>query len=456
MSKNDTKVATTTNALSRAIGEIVKEAGGKITKSRALNTLAKEIAGPKHNWGFLTSSGGNHGSQKSAETRTVVFPGYYKDEDPYPVEMSREDAINIRLGLDGRGFRPVEAGPVKLDIHQPTALIITNKEEYERSISKADAIKSIGKTFEGLGAEWGLPTRRSIQTKGYQDTPVGLYPNTSRLPVIFKDLWGEIELKTMASTEQIETTRVLAGAIELLKVGINSILSAQRYINDKIPIREEWDDVIVERNPEGMIRITEKERPEIYIHTTEAAFTRALSEARLIAANPEVIDEIKSSLFAGCEDQIEMWAEKPDTCLVGDTVPNRFMLKSIEIAQPGASRHGPAGYSAHLVFHLEIKGKERLITGGWVKGTALLTDEDLKIVRKYEDAPLPKGGLQLSVCKIKKDKPSWKSKSNAEYSIEIGSPKGKTHNRVNHYSETYDHDELMKTVRTADSYRLRS
>ncbi len=59
MSKNDTIVVTSTDTLSRAIGEITKNTEDKITKQWALNTLAKHIAGKKESWGYLTQPSSN-------------------------------------------------------------------------------------------------------------------------------------------------------------------------------------------------------------------------------------------------------------------------------------------------------------------------------------------------------------------------------------------------------------
>jgi hypothetical protein len=131
--KTDTLIVCSTATLSGIADEIVKRAGaGTLSKSAVLNVLAAGIAGPKHNWGFLTGSEG-----------PVVAKG---------LEISRDDAgalLTIATTAKSRSCKTQSSCP-----SVPVAGITQNQNDGSMEMSLVP--------FVGVS---GKPTGREIKAR---------------------------------------------------------------------------------------------------------------------------------------------------------------------------------------------------------------------------------------------------------------------------------------------------
>ncbi len=115
-----TEILCDTAILSSAIGQVTKEAGGKISKSRALNITAAKIAGEKHDWGFLTGLKQRFTSpflkwtpktrQEAAEAPYSLRVKHFEPDAPRPkgyvtLELSLDNLKDIVQGLTHAGYQ---------------------------------------------------------------------------------------------------------------------------------------------------------------------------------------------------------------------------------------------------------------------------------------------------------------------------------------------------------------
>ncbi len=116
---NDTPFVTSIDAISNAIFAVAQDANSKVTKSRALNTFARSLAGQKHDWAFLKSKGLEAASAKSkpatkasgaAEKNSTL---HYSEEDLYTLGVRYyrvPETLHIELRFTEDNLRQLVKG----------------------------------------------------------------------------------------------------------------------------------------------------------------------------------------------------------------------------------------------------------------------------------------------------------------------------------------------------------